>query len=61
MTCDEYYKTESYEGVGHDRCAIPRIEADTAANVAILTSTTTFFSKLPLIANAIYAEISGDL
>jgi hypothetical protein len=44
MTCDEYYKTHSYGGVG-DRCALPRIEADTASSVALVGTSTMFFSK----------------
>jgi hypothetical protein len=45
MTCEEYYKTHEWTGTG-DRCALPFIEADTARNVAIMSTTTTGCSEL---------------
>ncbi|ORY30171.1 major facilitator superfamily domain-containing protein [Naematelia encephala] len=45
MTCDEYFKTHEWVGDG-DRCAIPRIESDTAIEIAIVGSSTTFFTMI---------------
>lgn len=42
MTCDDYYQGHEYSGSG-DRCALPRIEGDTARNIAIVSSATSFF------------------
>lgn len=45
MTCAEYYKSHTYGGpVGGDRCKVSVIEADTARNIALMSSSTTFFS-----------------
>lgn len=45
MTCDEYYKThDEWAGTG-DRCSIPRIEADSASQIAIMSTVTTSCSK----------------
>jgi hypothetical protein len=43
MTCDEYYKTHEWAGQG-DRCAVHRIEADTASAVALVGASTMSFS-----------------
>ncbi|WVQ83378.1 hypothetical protein IAT38_005519 [Cryptococcus sp. DSM 104549] len=40
MTCEEYYKTHEWTGTG-DRCAVPRIEADSASQIAIMSTVTT--------------------
>ena len=40
MTCEEYYKTHEWTGTG-DRCELRLIEAETARNVAIMSTTTT--------------------
>lgn len=44
MTCDEYYKTREWTGVG-DRCSIHAIESATARSVAIMSSFTTAWSE----------------
>ena len=51
MTCEEYYKTHEWSGLG-DRCAIPTVEASTARNVAIMSSTTTGSSESNLHAGS---------
>ena len=56
MTCDEYYKTHAWTGVG-DRCALPVIEADTANAVAIVTSTTMFFSQSLRDVTLVHSEV----
>ncbi|WVQ87093.1 hypothetical protein IAS59_000814 [Cryptococcus gattii] len=41
MTCDEYYKThDEWTGTG-DRCSMPKIEADSASQIAIMSTVTT--------------------
>lgn len=35
MTCDEYYKTHEWDGVG-DRCAVKEIEASTAKSITAM-------------------------
>nr|KIR89040.1 hypothetical protein I308_00037 [Cryptococcus tetragattii IND107] len=41
MTCDEYYKThDEWTGTG-DRCSVPKIEADSASQIAIMSTVTT--------------------
>ncbi|OXM77049.1 hypothetical protein C364_05564 [Cryptococcus neoformans Bt63] len=41
MTCNEYYKThDEWAGTG-DRCSVPRIEADSASQIAIMSTVTT--------------------
>jgi hypothetical protein len=44
MTCDEYYKTHEWDGLG-DRCAIHAIESATARSVALMSSITTGCSE----------------
>ncbi|KIR43128.1 hypothetical protein I307_04268 [Cryptococcus deuterogattii 99/473] len=41
MTCDEYYKThDEWTGTG-DRCSVPKIEADSASQIALMSTVTT--------------------
>lgn len=44
MTCDDYYETHEWDGVG-DRCAIPVIESRTAKSIALMSSLTTGCSE----------------
>ncbi|KAK8847333.1 hypothetical protein IAR55_005190 [Kwoniella newhampshirensis] len=42
MTCEEYYKTHEWTGPENaDRCSIPRIEADSASAIALMSTMTT--------------------
>ncbi|WWD21424.1 hypothetical protein CI109_105909 [Kwoniella shandongensis] len=42
MTCEEYYKTHVWDGPAEaDRCSIPRIEADSASSIALMSTMTT--------------------
>lgn len=44
MTCDEYYNTHEWSGVG-DRCSIHAIESATARSVSLMSSITTGCSE----------------
>ncbi|ODO09636.1 hypothetical protein I350_01848 [Cryptococcus amylolentus CBS 6273] len=41
MTCDEYYKTHEWDGREGDRCSVPKIEADSASQIALMSVITT--------------------
>ncbi|BEJ12962.1 hypothetical protein CspHIS471_0301360 [Cutaneotrichosporon sp. HIS471] len=51
MTCDEYYKTVEWSGLG-DRCAIHAIEAATARSVALMSAITTGCTVINLFTSA---------
>ncbi|WWC59317.1 uncharacterized protein I303_101868 [Kwoniella dejecticola CBS 10117] len=40
MTCEEYYKTHTWDGQGKDRCNVPYVEAKTARQIAIMSTVT---------------------
>lgn len=50
MTCDEYYKTHDEWTVTGDRCSVPKIEADSASQIALMSTVTTSCSKYPCMA-----------
>ncbi|WVQ76106.1 hypothetical protein IAR50_005746 [Cryptococcus sp. DSM 104548] len=41
MTCDEYYKTHHWDGGEGDRCSVPKIEAESASQIALMSVITT--------------------
>ncbi|GMK57959.1 hypothetical protein CspeluHIS016_0407930 [Cutaneotrichosporon spelunceum] len=51
MTCDEYYATRKFTGVG-DRCAIHAIESSTARSVALMSAITTGCTLVNLFTSA---------
>ncbi|KLT42324.1 hypothetical protein CC85DRAFT_328228 [Cutaneotrichosporon oleaginosum] len=58
MTCDEYYKTHEWDGLG-DRCAIHAIESATARSVALMSSITTGCTLLNLFTSAWFISRFG--
>ncbi|ODN82295.1 hypothetical protein L202_02573 [Cryptococcus amylolentus CBS 6039] len=52
MTCDEYYKSHDWVGErGDDKCSLPKIEAESASHVALMSMMTT----MGTIGNLFYA------
>lgn len=49
MTCEEYYKTHALPPLGHDRCAVHEIEAETARQVTLVGTTTTIVGVMNLL------------
>jgi len=46
MTCEEYYQSHTWDGVG-DRCALRAIDAKTAKDIAVMSSITIGSCKCP--------------
>ncbi|WVR04573.1 hypothetical protein IAU60_001580 [Kwoniella sp. DSM 27419] len=60
MSCDEYYKTRSWDGPAHsDRCSVPAIESTTARQIAIMSAMTTGCSILNLFATGWFIKRFG--
>ncbi|TXT08630.1 hypothetical protein VHUM_02758 [Vanrija humicola] len=58
MTCDEYYRTREWTGVG-DQCAVRAIEARTAERVSLMSGLTTAGSIVNLFTSAWFIQRYG--
>ncbi|RSH86522.1 uncharacterized protein EHS24_004787 [Apiotrichum porosum] len=58
MTCDDYYETHEWDGVG-DRCAIPVIESRTAKSIALMSSLTTGCTVINLFISSTFMSKYG--